>query len=66
MNSSLQPEILLRHEHPPQTDLALATEGVLRYVWASQWGDMLIEVVDGVAYVNGRQVEEAASSSARR
>jgi hypothetical protein len=35
-----------------QQPLPLATEGVLRYMWESRFGSMLIEVVDGVAYVN--------------
>ncbi len=56
MNARLLPEILLRPDAPPQADLDLATEGVLRYVWSSQWGDMLIEVIDGVSYVNGERV----------
>jgi hypothetical protein len=37
--------------------LALATEGVQRYVWEGRFGAMLIEAVDGVAYVNGERVE---------
>jgi hypothetical protein len=59
MNAPLLPQILLRQDCPPQTDLELATEGVQRYVWSSAWGDMLIEVRDGVAYVNGRRVDAA-------
>ena len=41
------------------SDLDLATEGVLRYVWSSQWGDMLIEAREGVVYVNGQRVDAA-------
>lgn len=52
-------EILLRQDRSPQTDLDLATEGVLRYVWSSSWGDMLIEARDGVVYVNGQRVDPA-------
>lgn len=59
MNAPLLPQILLRQVHSPQTDLDLATEGVLRYVWSSEWGDMLIEARDGVVYVNGRRVDAA-------
>ena len=66
METSPLPQILLRQEHSPQADLELATEGVVRYVWASQWGDMLIEVVDGVSYVNGQRVEAVGTSEARR
>jgi len=67
MNAPLLPQILLRQAHSPQTDLDLATEGVLRYVWSSEWGDMLIEARDGVVYVNGQRVDAApAPASARR
>lgn len=58
MSAPLLPEVLLRSEPTPQVELSLATEGVLRYVWASQWGEMLIEVVDGEMYVNGSHVEQ--------
>ena len=59
MNAPLLPQILLRQDRSPQTDLDLATEGVLRYVWSSVWGDMLIESIDGVVYVNGQRVDAA-------
>lgn len=62
MNAPLLPEVLLRPEPSPQVELSLATEGVLRYVWSSKWGEMLIEVVDGTAYVNGQPVEPAPSA----
>lgn len=39
--------------------LELATAGVLRLVWESRFGPMLIEVRDGSAYVNGQRVEPA-------
>ncbi|MGM9482828.1 hypothetical protein ACS5PN_16660 [Roseateles sp. NT4] len=66
MNAPLLPQILLRQDCPPQTDLDLATEGVLRYVWSSEWGDMLIEVRDGAVYVNGGRVEAAPASKPQR
>ena len=59
MNGPLLPQILLRRADSPRTDMDLATEGVLRYVWSSQWGDMLIEARDGVVYVNGQRVDAA-------
>lgn len=59
MNAPLLPQILLGSDPSPQADLELATEGVLRYVWRSAFGDMLIEVIDGVVYVNGERVEQA-------
>lgn len=64
MNASLQPEILSRQEDSPQGDLRLVTEGVLRYVWEGAFGSMLIEVRDGVSYVNGQPVTPAGSAPA--
>lgn len=64
MNAPLLPQVLLRQELSPQTDLDLATEGVLRYVWSSEWGDMLIEVSEGVVYVNGQRVDTAPAPGA--
>jgi hypothetical protein len=57
MNAPLLPEVLRLRESSPQDALPLATEGVQRYVWESRFGAMLIEVVDGVAYVNGQRVD---------
>ncbi len=57
MNAPLLPEVLRRLDETPQADLPLATEGVLRYVWENRFGQMLIEVADGVVYVNGDRVE---------
>jgi len=54
-------EVLLRGDSP-QEELQLATEGVVRYVWESRFGSMLIEVVDGVAYVNGDRVDSICSA----
>lgn len=66
MNAPLLPQILLKRDSSPQTDLELATEGVLRYVWSSEWGDMLIEVIAGTVYVNGERVDAAAGDAGRR
>ena len=52
-------EVSIHREATPQVDLPLATEGVLRYVWESQFGPILIEVKDGKSYVNGQLVEPA-------
>jgi hypothetical protein len=57
MNAPLHPEVLRLREESQQEALPLATEGVQRYVWESRFGSMLIEVVDGAAYVNGDRVE---------
>ena len=60
MNARLQAEVIARLGKSPQTVFLLETEGVLRYVWESRFGDILIEVRDGQAYVNGQAVEPAA------
>jgi hypothetical protein len=62
MNAPLLPEVLRLREASPQETLPLATEGVQRYSWESRFGSMLIEVVDGVAYVNGGRVEPTTSA----
>lgn len=59
MNARLNPEVFVRPAPAPQIDLPLAAEGVLRYVWESRFGPMLIEVKDGQSYVNGEVVEPA-------
>ena len=56
--------MLRLRESSPQDALPLETEGVLRYVWESRYGPMLIEVVDGVAYVNGQRVDPPAGEAA--
>ena len=57
MDAPLHPETLRPCEPSPQEVLTLSTEGVQRYVWEGRFGAMLIEVVDGTAYVNGERVE---------
>ena len=63
MNAPLLQEILARRGDNPQADLPLATEGVLRYVWESKFGSMLIEVRNGRTYVNGQAVEPAEAGA---
>lgn len=53
---NLLPEVLLSAQPADQPTLPLAREGVQGYVWNSAYGPMLIEVRDGVAYVNGQRV----------
>ena len=60
----LLPEVIVRREHSPQVELLLAADGVLRYVWEGKFGPMLIEVRDGIAYVNGQAVELAERGAA--
>lgn len=57
MNAPLAPEVLLRASKSAQADLALASEGVQRYVWEGRWGAMLIEVAGERIFVNGDPVE---------
>jgi hypothetical protein len=61
MNAPLLPEVHLVRERAPQSELDLATEGVLRYVWQGRYGDMLIEVIDDRVYVDGHLVERCAA-----
>jgi hypothetical protein len=61
MNAPI-PQLLLRRP-TPQDELPLATDGAYRVVWESRFGDILIEVVDGVARVNGQPVEPAAGDT---
>jgi hypothetical protein len=56
MNAPLLPEVLIAPHPVDQPSLALATEGVQRYVWQSAFGPMLIEVRDDSAFVNGKRV----------
>jgi hypothetical protein len=64
MNAPLHPEALRLREDSQQGALPLLTEGVQRYVWEGRFGSMLIEVIDGVAYVNGERVECVSSGGA--
>lgn len=59
MNAPLLPEVLVRPSASSQADLPLAAEGVLRYLWEGKFGPMLIEVKNGMAFVNGQAVERA-------
>ncbi len=56
----LLPEVRIGGQHADQQDLALASEGVQRYLWHSAFGAMLIEVRDGTAFVNGARVASIA------
>jgi hypothetical protein len=57
MNIPLLPEVLLGQDTFAEPEMPLATEGVQRYVWHSRFEAMLLEIKDGVAYVNGQAVE---------
>lgn len=64
MNTPLPPHTRCPLEPPAQGELPLVTQGVQRHVWQSRFGPMLIEVVDGAAYVNGERVAPAGLGSA--
>jgi hypothetical protein len=56
----LLPDVLLGPQPIDQPHLDLASHGVQRYVWRSAYGEMLIEVRGGVAFVNGSRVAPMA------
>lgn len=60
MNAPLLPEVLLRPQLADEPSLPFEREGVQSYAWESAFGAMLIEVRDGVAFVNGKRVVSAA------
>lgn len=55
----LLPEIHVGDVDPNKPELPLVSADVLRYVWHSRFGDMLVEVRDGQAFVNGQPVTPA-------
>lgn len=59
-NPSLLPEVLLGAQPTDQPNLDLASEGGQCYIWQSAFGAMLIEVRDGIAFVNGARVAPMA------
>ena len=58
--AALLPEIRIGGLDVDQVPLELASDGVLRYIWQGKFGQMLIEVREGVAYVDGKRVTSAA------
>jgi len=62
MNAPAFPEVLLRRAKADiaiEPELNLATEGVLRYVWESRFGPILIEVIGDEVFVNREKVDPA-------
>lgn len=59
-NPPLLPQVRIGGHNTGQQDLALASEGVQRYLWQSAFGAILIEVRDGTAFVNGARVASIA------
>jgi hypothetical protein len=64
VNAPVLSEVLVRRDSGSQADLPLASEGVLRYLWESRFGPMLIEVREGRVFVNGQAVEPVEVSTA--
>ena len=65
MSGPLLPEVMYGGGAAPQAALPLASEGVQRFVWQMAHGQILIEIRDGVAYVNGARVEPIAETLQR-
>ena len=66
MNAPLLPAILRAADPGPTPAAPLTDQGVQSYVWDSRFGAMLIEVKDGVAYVNGQRVEPVTAATRDR
>ena len=60
--NALHSEVHVGQTRSVQVELPLAAEGVLRYVWESRFGPILIEVKEGRSYVNGQAVQSADPS----
>jgi len=54
-------DVIVGHTDDAQPALPLASEGVLRWVWQSRFGAILIEVIDGEVFVNGQRVHRHAA-----
>lgn len=63
MNTNLlspAPEVIIGQVDDAQPPLPLASDGVLRWVWHSRFGEMLIEVIGDEVFVNGQPVHRHA------
>ncbi|MBI5721306.1 MAG: hypothetical protein HZC37_26850 [Burkholderiales bacterium] len=49
-------EVIIGQADDAQPPLPLASDGVLRWVWHSRFGDVLIEVMGDEVFVNGQPV----------
>ena len=66
MNAPLMPASLRAADADLMPPAPLAAQGVQRYVWDGRFGAMLIEVKDGLAYVNGQRVEPFTAATRDR
>lgn len=55
------PEVVVGGAVDVQAPLPLASDGVLRWLWHSRFGDMLIEVIGEEVFVNGERVTHAGA-----
>ncbi len=62
MTGELMPEVVCGGDAEPQAALPFASEGVQRFVWQMAHGEILIEIRNGCAYVNGDRVEPIAET----
>jgi hypothetical protein len=53
-------DVIIGQADDAQPPLPLASDGVLRWVWQSRFGEMLIEVVGDEVLVNGQRVNRHA------
>ena len=53
-------DIVIGRTDDAQPPLPLASDGVLRWLWHSRFGEILIEVMDDDVFVNGKQVNRHA------
>jgi hypothetical protein len=54
-------DVIVGHaDDDAQPPLPLASDGVLRWVWHSRFGEMLIEVMGDEVFVNGQRVNRHA------
>jgi len=65
MTDPLLPEVVCGGSAEPQAALPLASEGVQRFVLQMAHGEILIEIRNGLAYVNGDRVEPIAETLQR-
>jgi len=66
INAPLPPAILRAADLQMNPAVPPAVEGIQSYLWGSRFGAMLIEVKDGVAYVNGQRVEPSTAATLDR
>ena len=65
MTGPLLPEVMRGADAASQAAQPLASEEVQRFVWQMAHGQILIEIRDGFAYVNGVRVEPIAETLKR-